>query len=62
MFDVLIHSFRPGLAGDLLCEGVQLAEIAVLLRWQGERNARMYAERPSLAVYRRGAAFRVVTL
>ena len=52
------HSFRPGLAGDLLRDGWQLDAIAVKCRWQGTRNARMYAERMSLGAARRKTAFR----
>ena len=52
------HSFRPGLAGDLLRDGWQLDAIAVKCRWQGTRNARMYAERMALGDARRKSAFR----
>ena len=46
--EVTPHSFRPGLAGDLLEQNMSLAAIAVQCRWQGVRNVRMYAERLSL--------------
>ena len=52
------HSFRPGLAGDLLTEGVPLARIAVECRWQGTRIVRMYAERMPLIAARSARGFR----
>ena len=38
------HSFRSGLAGDLLRAGEQLSAIMQACRWWSERVARMYAE------------------
>ena len=58
--EVTPHSFRPGVAGDLLAEGKQFGEIAVECRWQGVRNVRMYAERMSLGDARMSTAFRKV--
>ena len=55
------HSFRPGLAGDLLREGESVQQIALVCRWQGVRNARMYAERPALSAFMRTNVFRVIT-
>ena len=52
------HSFRPGMAADYLREGWLLDAIAVRCRWQGTRNARMYAERMALGDACRGTSFR----
>ena len=54
------HSYRPGLAGDLLREGVTLERIAIICRWIGIDNARMYSDRRPLAAYRTSSAFRHV--
>ena len=56
--EVTPHSFRPGMAADYLREGWQLDAIAIRCRWQGTRNARMYAERMLLADARRDTSFR----
>ena len=58
--DVTPHSFRPGLAGDLLAEGASLEEIGLECRWQGRRIVRMYAERMSLGAARVSTRFRVI--
>jgi len=58
--DVTPHSFRPGLAGDLLAEGKQLGAIAIECRWKGPRIVRIYAERMALSDARRGVRFRRV--
>ena len=56
--EVTPHSFRPGLAGDLLREGMRLEEIARRCRWQGTRNnARMYSNRPPLSSFLRSPSF-----
>lgn len=54
------HSFRPGLAGDLLEEGMSLDAIASECRWHGRRIVRMYAERESLSAVRRTDGFRTI--
>ena len=56
--NVTPHSFRPGLAGDLLADGNTLDAIAVECRWHGARIVRMYAERMALSAARRGNGFR----
>ena len=58
--EVTPHSFRPGLAGDLLAEGKQFGAIAVECRWQGVKNVRMYAERMALGDARASTAFRKI--
>ena len=58
--EITPHSFRPGLAGDLLREGVTLERIAIICRWSGIINARMYADRRPLAAFRTSSAFRHV--
>ena len=58
--EVTPHSFRPGMAADYLKEGWQLDAIAIRCRWQGTRNARMYAERTLLFDTRRDNSFRFV--
>ena len=58
--EVTPHSFRPGMAADYLKEGWQLDAIAIRCRWQGTRNARMYAERVLLSDVRRDTSFRLV--
>ena len=58
--EVTPHSFRPGLAGDLLAEGMQLAAIAVECRWQDVRNVRMYAERTALGDVLKKSKFCVI--
>ena len=54
------HSFRPGLAGDLHREGVALARIGSICRWNTQRVVRLYAERPSLSVLRITKVFRFI--
>ena len=56
--EVTPHSFRPGMAADYLRAGWHLDAIAIRCRWQGSRNACMYAERMPLADARRGEDFR----
>ena len=56
--DVTPHSFRPGLAGDLLREGMLPQAIAVECRWADIRNVRLYGERLPLCAARRSPAFR----
>ena len=57
VFAVTPHAFRPGLAGDLLAEGVPFDVIMRVCRWWSERVARMYAERPSLCSFLSSAGF-----
>ena len=57
--DVTPHSFRPGLAGDLLREGMLPQAIAVECRWADIRNVRLYGERLPLSAARRSSAFRL---
>ena len=52
------HSFRPGLAGDMLEDGMSLDGIATECRWHGRRIVRIYAERDSLSSARRTDGFR----
>ena len=54
------HSFRPGLAGDLLSAGVPLSQIMQRCRWLSRRVAKMYAERPSLQALRVSSAFELL--
>ena len=54
------HSFRPGVAGDLLLAGEHLSSIMQFCRWWSERVARMYAERPALSSARSSRAFHTV--
>ena len=42
------HSWRPGIAGDMLHEGTTQAERMRMCRWHSPRVSDMYAERPSL--------------
>ena len=51
------HSFRPGLAGDLLMAGEPLDVVMRLCRWLSARVARVYAERPSLCSFMDTAGF-----
>ena len=60
--DVTPHSFRPGLAGDLLHAGKRFDEIAAECRWHGTRNARMYAERAPLGAFVRSTKFKLIQL
>jgi hypothetical protein len=55
------HSFRSGLAGDLLKEDVPLQRIAAICRWSlhNTKTIRMYAERPGLSTMRTCRSFRV---
>ena len=55
------HSFRSGLAGDLLREGVSLQKISSVCRWWSLRAARLYAERPPLSTSRSTSNFRIIT-
>ena len=57
--DVTPHSFRPGLVGDLLSEGMLPQAIAVECRWSDIRNVRLYGERLPLSAARRSPAFRL---
>ena len=50
--EVTPHSFRPGLAGDMLAAGKTMQQIMMHCRWQSERSARAYAERVELTTYR----------
>lgn len=54
------HSFRPGLAGDLLLEGLSLTQIATVCRWQGARIVRIYVERQPLSAFRSSTRFRLI--
>ena len=56
--NVTPHSFRPGLAADLLEDGHSLDAIAVQCRWHGPRIVRVYAERMTLSAARRGISCR----
>ena len=50
------HSWRPGLAGDMLAEGTTDAERMRRCRWLSKRVADMYAERPSLGRQRQSSS------
>ena len=50
------HSWRPGLAGDMLAEGTSDAERMRRCRWLSKRVADMYAERPSLGRQRQSSS------
>ena len=54
------HSFRPGLAGDLYREGVALQRVASICRWNTRRVVRLYAERPSMSMFRLTNGFRLI--
>ena len=58
--EVTPHSFRPGLAGNLLAEGVPLKQITVICRWSGVGIAKIYADRRPLAAYRSSTSFRLL--
>ena len=58
---VTSHSNRPGLAGDLLEEGMPMQAIQRICRWKSESTAVMYARRPSLSMYRTRTAVMDVT-
>ena len=58
--DVTPHSFRAGLAGDLLREGASLQTIGSVCRWNSTIDIRMYAERPSLSMSRTTEGFRLI--
>ena len=45
--DISPHSFRSGLASDLLREGVSITVIDSICRWKETRAIRLYAERDS---------------
>ena len=55
------HSFRPGMAGDMLRAGASMASIMRWCRWWSERVARMYAQRPALSDARSSRDFRRVS-
>ena len=59
--EVTPHSFRPGLAGDLLRVGKRIDDIAAECRWHGVANARMYSERPPLRSFMCSAAFNTIS-
>ena len=59
--DVTPHSFRPGLADDLLRVGRTIDDIAAECRWHGVSNARMYSERAPLRSFMRSTAFNMVS-
>ena len=59
--DISPHSFRAGLASDLLREGVSIAIIGSVCRWKATRAIRLYAERASLSMSRTSAGFRSVS-
>ena len=50
--EVSPHAFRPGLANDLLAEGVPFADMMRCCRWASEKVAHMYAARPTLGMLR----------
>ena len=50
--DVTPHSFRAGLAGDLLREGASFEVIGSVCRWRSMYDIRLYAERPSMSMSR----------
>ena len=56
--DVSPHSFRSGLASDLLREGVAIQLIGSICRWNAIKAIRLYAERPSLTMARETSTFR----
>ena len=58
--DISPHSFRSGLASDLLREGVSIAVIGSICRWKATRAIRLYAERASLSMSRTSNEFRDV--
>ena len=58
--NVTPHSWRPGIAGDLLRDGTSLSDIIVDLRWQSTRSARTYSERLPLSAMRTSTAFRII--
>ena len=60
--DVTPHSFRPGLAGDLLRADKRFDEIATECRWHGTRNARMYSERAQLSAFVQSSKFNLIQL
>ena len=55
------HSFRAGLAGDLLRAGVPPQSIAIWCRWWSMRAMRMYADRRELLAHRQSSAFRLIS-
>lgn len=58
--DITPHSFRPGMAGDLLRAGIRLSRIAHLLRWSDERNVRLYGDRLPLGAARLSTRYNVI--
>ena len=58
--DVTPHSFRAGLAGDLLHEGVSLQIIGSVCRWNSMIDVRLYAERPCMSMSRTTEQFRLI--
>ena len=51
------HAFRPGLAGDLVNEGVEFGNVMRICRWWSERVARTYADRPGLCSFMATTSF-----
>ena len=58
--EVTPHSFRAGLAGDLLREGASFQTIGSVCRWNSMYDIRMYAERPCLSMSRSTEVFRLI--
>ena len=54
------HSFRPGLAGDLLRAKQSYDVIMRICRWASRKVARMYAQRPALGSFLESSQFRVI--
>lgn len=50
--EVTPHAFRPGLANDLIADGMPFQDMMRFCRWASERVARMYAARPTLGMLR----------
>ena len=59
--DVTPHSFRAGLASDVLREGHSLQTIGSICRWDSVKAITLYAERPCMSMFRKTHAFCVVT-
>ena len=60
VLDVTPHSFRAGLAGDLLREGASLQTIGSVCRWNSVVDIRLYAERPCMSMSRETEVFRLI--
>ena len=58
--EVTPHSFRAGLAGDLLREGASFQTIGSVCRWKSMYDMRMYSERPCLSMSRETENFRPI--